>query len=59
MIDELLSALQFVKSFSKVPVAVLISSLYPLIDKPPRSEGSVQLIPISNSLLTEVIGALG
>ena len=59
MIDESISALQLVKSLSNDIVEVLISSLYPFIVNPPRSDGAFQLIPISNSLLTFVVGGFG
>ena len=59
MTEDSLSALQFAKSFSKVPVEVLISTMYDKIDKPPWSGGKVQLTPISCSVFTVVVGASG
>ena len=44
IIPPSLSALQLIKSFSKVLVAVYISSIYAVIGRPPSSAGSVQLI---------------
>ena len=60
MIVESLSALQLAKSVSKVPDDAFISSLYPPIARPPRSEGKLQLMTISvSSPLTAKDGLLG
>ena len=59
VLAELISALQFVSSYSKVLVLVLISSLYPLILRPPSSEGKLQLKTTSVlSALIAVVGAI-
>ena len=42
IVDASLSASQSAKSFSNVLVAVLISSMYPEMSRPPRSVGNSQ-----------------
>ena len=53
------SASQSVIALSNVLVAVLISSLYPLISYPPLSAGRFQEIFIWYSSITEEIGGFG
>ena len=53
------SASQLLASIEKVDVNVLISSLYPLTDRPPRSEGGFQSNVKEVSPFKVVVGALG